>query len=63
MSQPRFDLDLRKLTVAALMTGVAGGEEWAWGLLRQLVQSAVGVSNQRWKRGMTPPPGPRRVGQ
>ena len=55
------DIDLRRLTVAAMMTGVASGEAWAWKLLRQLVQSAVGVSAQRWRRGVTPVPGPRRV--
>lgn len=54
-------LDLRRLTVAQLMTGVAGGEPWAWKLLRQLVQSATTVSARRWSRGATPVPGPRRV--
>lgn len=54
-------LDLRRLTVAALMTGVASGEPWAWKLLRQLVQSAATVSAHRWRRGATPVPGPRAV--
>lgn len=54
-------LDLRKLTVAALMTGVCAGEHWAWQLLRQLVANATLVSAQRWRRGMTPPPRPRSV--
>lgn len=53
-------LDLRKLSVADLLTAVTAGSPWAWKLLRQIVATSAQVA-RRHARKDTPAPMPALV--
>lgn len=53
-------LDLRKLSVADLITAVTQGQPWAWKLMRQLVVTSATVA-RRHARSTTPAPMPALV--
>ena len=54
-------LDLRKLSVAKLLTGITYGQAWAWKLMQQLVATSAQVSRRHARRD-TPAPIPALVG-
>lgn len=53
-------LDLRKLSVADLITAITQGSPWAWKLLRQIVATSATVA-RRHARSTTPAPMPALV--
>jgi hypothetical protein len=53
-------LDLRKLSVADLITALTRGAPWAWKLMAQLVATSATVARKH-ARGLTPAPMPALV--
>jgi hypothetical protein len=53
-------LDLRKLSVADLITAVTQGQPWAWKLMQQLVATSATVARRHARRN-TPAPMPALV--
>jgi hypothetical protein len=52
-------LDLRTVTVAQLIEGLARGEPWCWMLAKRIVAAAARISSGRWRAVNVPEAGPR----